>query len=101
VAAGSSNAAGGRVIAKALLSYRKANVIRAPVQYANGLDDEEQTQEPLPRMAPCLDGIEVQGGWREKEIGRRLLQVGLGQSLFKNRCVLLAAAGCSCCNSAD
>jgi GNAT superfamily N-acetyltransferase len=99
-AAGSSAETGGRVLAKALLSYRKANVIRAPVQYANGLDDEEQPQEPLPRMAPCLERIEVQGAWRGKGIGRRLLQVGLGQSLFMFTCVLLAGACCSCCKSA-
>jgi hypothetical protein len=74
-APGSSSSSAGRVIAKALLSYHRAASNADAVVPGSEKPLLEQTAQPIPRMAPCLEWIEVQGAWREKGIGRRLLQV--------------------------
>jgi GNAT superfamily N-acetyltransferase len=77
-AAAAARNTAGRVIAKALLSYRRAGASRdapVPANEAPRSPLMDKAADPKPRMSPCIEWIEVQGEWRGKGIGRRLLQV--------------------------
>jgi hypothetical protein len=69
----------GCVIAKALLSYQRARSdSNAPVP---GCEKRrlQQTAQPIPRLSPCLEWVEVLGQWRGRGVGRRLMQVRVGR----------------------